>query len=151
VPVTAVPPTAFDQLAPAAGLRGRVGRTVSAVDATLDDLDFALSPALDLAEAGGGLRGGSYRVGRRLQLRGVVVVPGVAVSGRELRSGALRLRVGGRAAAHGRVEISRRGRLTGRLGGRRVRAQLANRPPRGASLGGQPARAATVSPPPARP
>jgi pimeloyl-ACP methyl ester carboxylesterase len=151
VPVTAVPPTAFDQLAPAAGLRGRVGRTVSALDATLDDLDFALSPALDLAEAGGGLRGGSYRVGRRLQLRSVVVVPGVAVSGRELRSGALRLRVGGRAAAHGRVEISRRGRLTGRLGGRRVRAQLANRPPRGASLGGQPARAATVSPPPARP
>jgi pimeloyl-ACP methyl ester carboxylesterase len=151
VPATAVPPTALGQLAPATGLRGRVGRTVSAVDATLDDLDFALSPALDLADAAGGLRGGSYRVGRRLGLRGVVVVPGVALSGRELGSGALRLRVRGRAAAHGRVEVSRRGRLTGRLGGRRVRAQLVNRPPRAASFGADLARAATVSPPPARP
>jgi hypothetical protein len=78
-------------------------------------------------------------------------VPGVAVSGRELRSGALRLRVRGRAAAHGRVEVSRRGRLTGRLGGRRVRAQLANRPPRAAAAGADLARAATISPAPARP
>jgi pimeloyl-ACP methyl ester carboxylesterase len=151
VPATAVPPTALDQLAPAAGLSGRVGRTVSAVDATLDDLDFALSPALELRAAGGGLRGGSYRVGRRLRLRGVVVVPGVAVNGRELRTGSLRLRVGGGAAARGRVSVSRRGRLTGRLGGRRVRAQLANRPPRGAALGADLARVATVSPAPARP
>jgi pimeloyl-ACP methyl ester carboxylesterase len=152
VPVTTVPPTDFGALAPAAGLSGRVGRTVSALDATLDDLDYALSPAFDLGDAGGGLRGGSYRLGRRLRLQRLVVVPGVAVSGRELRSGALRLRVRGSAAAHGRVEISRRGRLTGRLGGRRVRARLANRPPRGgAAVGASLARAATLSPSPARP
>jgi pimeloyl-ACP methyl ester carboxylesterase len=151
VPVTGVPPTALAQLAPAAGLAGRVGRTVSAVDATLDDLDYALSPAFDLATAGGGLRGGRFRVGRRLELRDVVVVPGVTVSGRELPSGALRLRVSGSASAHGRVEISRHGRLTGRLGGRRVRAELANRPPRGPSFGADLARVATVSPPAARP
>ena len=78
-------------------------------------------------------------------------MPGVTVSGRELRSGALRLRVGGRAAAHGRVEVSRRGRLTGRLGGRRVRARLANRPPGSSGSGTLFARVATVSPPPARP
>jgi pimeloyl-ACP methyl ester carboxylesterase len=152
VPVTGVPPTALAQLAPAAGLAGKVGQTVSAVDATLDFLDFALSPAIDFNGRGGGLRGGSYRLGRRLKVRGVVVVPGVRVSGRELHSGALRLRIGGSAAARGRVEVSRRGRLTGRLGGRGVRARLANRPPSPTTLfGAADAVAATVSPPPARP
>jgi len=150
VPATAVPPTALAQLTPPAGLAGKVGRTVSAVDATLDYLDFALSPAMDGGGRGGGLRGGSYRLGRRLTLRGVVVVPGVRVSGRELGSGALRLRVGGSAAARGRVDVSRRGRLSGRLGGRPVRAQLANRPG-GIGGGASFARAATVSPPTARP
>jgi pimeloyl-ACP methyl ester carboxylesterase len=151
VPATGVPPTALGQLAPAAGLSGRVGRTVSAIDATLDYLDFALSPALDEGGAGGGLRGGSYRLGRRLWLQGFVVVPGVRVTGRELRSGALRLRVAGRAAARGQVEVSRHGRLRGRLGGRRVRARLANGVPGGPSLGAALARVATVSPPSARP
>ena len=150
VPATAVPPTALGQLPPANGLTGRVGRTVSAVDATFDFLDFVLSPAVDLYGSGGGLRGGSYALGRRLSLRGLVVVPGVRVSGRELRSGTLRLRVGGTAAARGRVSVSARGRLTGRLGGRRVRARLANAPGRiggGARL----AQVATVTPPSARP
>jgi pimeloyl-ACP methyl ester carboxylesterase len=151
VPATAVPPTSIAQLPPAAGLAGEVGQTVSAVDATLDFLDFALSPALDGFGRGGGLRGGSYRLGQRLSLRGVVVVPGVRLSGREQRSGALRLRVRGRAAAHGRVEVSRRGRLTGRLGGRRVSAQLANRVPGQSARLGALAAAATVSPPAARP
>ena len=129
VPATAVPPVAFAALAPAAGLAGDVGRTVSAVDATLDFLDFALSPAFDGESAGGGLRGGSYRSGGRLVLRRVVVVPGVRISGRELVSGALSLRVGGGSAARGAVTVSPRGRLSGRLGGRRVSARLANRPP----------------------
>jgi pimeloyl-ACP methyl ester carboxylesterase len=151
VPATAVPPTELSQLAPAAGLSGRVGRTVSAVDATLDFLDFELSPALDSGGAGGGLRGGIYRVGRRLRLDGIVVVPGVTLTGREQRSGSLRLRIGGREAAHGRVEVSGRGRLKGRLGGRRVRARLANGVPGGASLGASLARVATVAPAPARP
>ncbi len=130
VPATGVPPVSFAALAPAAGLEGRVGRTVSAVDATLDFLGFALSPALDAGESGGGLRGGTYRYRRRLSLRGVVVVPGVRVSGSEGRSGTLTLRVRGAAAAGGTVRVTRRGRLTGRLGGRRVAARLANRPPR---------------------
>ena len=102
VPATAVPPTALAQLAPAAGLTGKLGRTVSAVDATLDYMDLALSPALDVDGRGGGLRGGTFRSGRRLTMDGVVVVPGVRISGRALRSGALRLRVRGAAASHGR-------------------------------------------------
>jgi pimeloyl-ACP methyl ester carboxylesterase len=148
VPATGVPPVAFAALAPAAGLAGRAGRTVSAVDATLDWLDFALSPALGQPARGGGLRGGTYRLGRRLSVRGVVVVPGVRVSGNELRGGALRLRVRGGEAAHGRVHVTRRGRLTGRLGGRRIAAQLASRPPAPVGLF---ARVATISPPPALP
>ncbi len=151
VPATGVPPTSLAALPPAAGVAGKAGRTVAAVDATLDFVGFALSPAIDFQGRGGGLRGGSYRFTRRLALRGVVVVPGVRVSGRELRSGTLRLRVGGSAAARGRVEVTRRGRLTGRLGGRRVRARLANRPPGRASLFGAVAEVATVSPPPAWP
>jgi pimeloyl-ACP methyl ester carboxylesterase len=150
VPATGVPPTSFAQLAPAAGLAGKAGRTVSAIDATLDFLDFALSPALDVNGRGGGLRGGTYRSERRLRMRRVVVVPGVWVSGRELGSGALRLRVGGPAAAHGAVSVSGHGRLRGRLGGRRVRALLANRPPRPLGFGTV-ARAATLSPPAALP
>jgi len=148
VPATGVPPVSLAALAPAPGLTGRAGRTVSAVDATLDWLDFALSPALGQPARGGGLRGGSYRVGRRLSLRGLVVVPGVRVSGSERRHGALRLRVRGAAAARGLVRVTRRGRLTGRLGGRRVAAQLASRPPAPVGLF---ARVAAMSPAPALP
>jgi hypothetical protein len=81
----------------------------------------------DLAR-GGGLRGGRYRIdGRnRLHLSEVVFVPGVRVSGSVRRfggrreSGRLRLagRVTGVLALHGR-------RVSGRVGGRRVRAALA--------------------------
>ena len=130
VPATAVPPAAFDAVPARPGMPARVGRTVGAVDATLDFLGWALSPAVDLRRRGGGLHGGRYRVrGGRLALHGVVVVPGVRVSGREDAAGALRLRVAGARAAHGRVVVSARGTLRGRLGGRRVRARLANRPP----------------------
>lgn len=130
VPATAVPPLSFDALAPAAGLDGRAGRTVSALDATLDWLDLALSPALGGAPTGGGLRGGSFMLRPRLSLRGVVVVPGVRVSGLEARSGTLALRVGGASAAPGSVRVTPRGMLRGRLGGQRVAARLANRTPR---------------------
>jgi hypothetical protein len=66
----------------------------------------------------------------RLVADGVVVVPGVRVTGRERRGGVLRLVVTGADAARGRVAISERGRLSGRLGGVRVTAALSNRPPR---------------------
>jgi len=153
VPATGVPPASFAELAPAAGLAGRVGRTVTALDATLDWVSFALSPGLGSAGRGGGLRGGRYRLagGRRLVLERVVVVPGVRVSGSSVPGSParLRLRVGGSAAARGTVRVGRRGRLSGRLGGVLVRAALANRPP-GRSRGFV-ARAASVSPVAARP
>jgi hypothetical protein len=66
----------------------------------------------------------------RLVAEDLAVVPGVRVTGAEGSDGALRLRVSGASATRGRVVISGRGRLSGRLGGRTVRATLANRPPR---------------------
>jgi TAP-like protein len=152
VPPTAVPPVSFGGLAPAAGLAGRTGRTVSAVDATLDFLGLALSPAFSAGEFGGGLRGGWYRSRRRLALHGVVVVPGVRVSGAERHDGSLRLRIRGRSAVHGTVAVSRHGRLGGRLGGRHIVARLVNHPPgRPGGSGAVLARVAVASPPGALP
>ena len=139
VPAVGVTPSAIGQLAPASGVAGaRRGRTVAAVDATLDDVALGFSPAFDLAMGtrGLGLRGGRFNVRQgRLRLTEVVVVPGVRVSGAEGRDGVLRLRIGGRSATPGRVTVSRRGVLRGRLGGRAVRARLANGAPRRATAG----------------
>jgi pimeloyl-ACP methyl ester carboxylesterase len=143
VPATGVPPTALSQLAPASGVAGRRGRTVRALDVTLDDLTFALSPAVGAPTAGGGLRGGTFRLGRRaIVLRRLQVVPGVRVSGRLPRRGSARLRISGPRAARGAVRLSPSGVVRGRLGGRRVVARLRAGPPR--PVGGV-AKVATMS------
>ena len=136
VPRVTVPPASFRAVEPADGVTGSGGdlgvrRTVAALDATLADLGFAVSPGAFGGERGGGLRGGTHAARRPGPARRsrLVVVPGVRVTGRERRGGALRLGVTGATAARGRVAISARGRLTGRLGGRPVRATLENGPP----------------------
>jgi hypothetical protein len=58
-------------------------------------------------------------------LRSYETVPGVAVSG-TLSGGPIRLRIGGRRAAHGFVRLRSGGRLSGRLGGRRISVLLAS-------------------------
>jgi hypothetical protein len=136
VPATGVPPTALSQLAPASGMRGRAGRTVAALDVTLDDLTFALSPALGSPLSGGGLRGGTFRQRRRtIVLEGLQVVPGVRVSGRLPRRGSARLRISGTRAARGRLRISPTGAVRGRLGGRSIRGRLRAGPPRPVASG----------------
>ena len=66
--VVGVPPS-FDALKGYGGLPKKVGRTVRALAATLDDLRLVLSPAA-LTTSGGGLRGGSWSIaGSRLILR----------------------------------------------------------------------------------
>jgi hypothetical protein len=121
-------PRRLEDLRPARGVSGTAGRTVRALDVTLDDLVLELN--LTGRVAGAGLRGGSYRLGPRgLRLSGVEVVPGVRVSGAPRRGGALRLRVRGSAAADGTVELGRDGSLRGRLGGKRVRTRLRGGPP----------------------
>jgi pimeloyl-ACP methyl ester carboxylesterase len=121
----------------------RVARTAAAVGLTLDDVRLALSPAF-LAPAGGGLRGGTFRVGPRgLVLAGYEAVGGVRVSGRE-RGARLVLRVGGPAAAPGTLTVAPTGRFRGTLGGRSVAGRLPHRPPH-ADAGAGAARAARVS------
>ena len=131
VPPTGVPPRSLGQLAPVAGVPGVRGRTLAALDVTLDDLTFALSPALASPLAGPGLRGGTFRLRRgAIELRRLRTVPGVQVSGRLPRRGSARLRIAGAAAAAGRVRIARDGTVRGRLAGRAVRARLKAGPPR---------------------
>jgi pimeloyl-ACP methyl ester carboxylesterase len=125
VPAVPPPPASFAALAPVAGLPARVGRTLRAIAATIDDLRLVLSP-ISLANAGGGLRGGSWAVrdgGRRLVLDRYETVPGVTVSASSA-SDVIRLRIGGGHAAHGTLRLRAGGRLSGRLGGRRIRVQL---------------------------
>ncbi len=130
-PASGVPPRSLSQLEPAAGIgRSRkVSRTVTAIDRTLDDVIFVLGATFE--SEGAGLRGGTFRFSARsgLHMRGVSWVPGVRISGARTRGGALRLRVSGRAAAHGQVTLSRGGVLRGRLGGRRVVVALGGGPP----------------------
>ena len=131
VPATAVPPVSLDDVPPAAGVPGARGRAIAALDATLDDLTFALSTALGSPLAGPGLRGGTFRLGRRgIALRRLRAVHGLRVSGRLPRRGSATLRLEGAAAVTGSVRISPRGTVRGRLGGRRVRARLKAGPPR---------------------
>jgi hypothetical protein len=122
---------------PLRGTHGVAGRTVSAVKLTLRDVaEDSITTLVFSAESsdrahGGGLRGGRYRIGtdNTLELDGVSYLPRVTVSGRVERflerrqSG--RLRVGGRAAPHGVLEIHGF-EVSGRLGGRRVHGNLSS-------------------------
>src|SRR3954451_24417840 len=83
VPATGVPPVSPADLKPVPGVPPRLGQTPASVRATLDDLAFALSPALD-QPAGGGLRGGRYR---GVALHALEVVPGVRLTGGRRRGG----------------------------------------------------------------
>src|SRR3954447_2126313 len=123
------PPASFSALAGVRGLPPKVGRTLRALAATIDDLQILFSPAM-LTSSGGGLRGGAWSLRLdTLRLKRYQAVPGVEVSGggvnstRGVRRG-WHLTIGGRRAAHGRVLLRRDGRLTGRLGGRPLRLTL---------------------------
>ena len=121
---TSRPARSVGELRPTGHLRGRVGRTVTAVLLTQEDV---LVHALGEQLAGGrtrfgGLRGGTVsRSSAGVTLRKVVVVPGVTVSGRFPDEGDARLSILGRSAARGTLTLTREGVITGRLGGRRVR------------------------------
>jgi pimeloyl-ACP methyl ester carboxylesterase len=120
------------------GARGRPGRTLAAVRLTLIDVaeDSITEQVFDLDDPdlarGGGLRAGHYSIDRNntATLDGVAFVPGVRVTGRLAhfgeRSQLGQLRVGGPAAARGVLRL-RGGQVSGRLGGRRVRAGVYGR------------------------
>jgi pimeloyl-ACP methyl ester carboxylesterase len=128
----APPPTALGQLRPAGGLPGRAGRTLAAVNTTLETMAVELAYQIVGAMLGtaspssdggpvriGGVRGGSFAIGDSIVLSRYSVVPGVTVSG-TIGDGTSVLRIGGRAAAHGTLRFDDRW-VTGRVGGRPVR------------------------------
>ena len=104
IPAVEAAPATFESLRSYPGLPRKVGRTVRAVTATIDDLWLVLSPAA-LATSGGGLRGGSWALrGGRADLRDYQAVPGVTVSGTVGRT--FRLRVAGAKAARGTLTLA---------------------------------------------
>jgi pimeloyl-ACP methyl ester carboxylesterase len=119
------------------GLRGRPGRTLTAVLDTIVDLSrqvisATLQAAAELPSGSsfGGLRGGYARLtSTAATLRHYSFVPGVALSGTfPVRAGSLQpatISVGGTQAAHGRVTFTGRSFVTGRLGHRRFHVSLA--------------------------
>lgn len=127
-------PASVDDLATVRGLSRRAGRTVTAVRATLLDVERETFRALLLSPRRsvrvGGLRAGTLRAVRRgsgfalasATLDGFSVVRGVRVSGRIARRTAS-LRVTGSQAATGALRLAR-GRITGTLGGERVSVRL---------------------------
>ena len=131
------------RLAPARGVPGRAGRTVAALDVTLDDLTFALSPALGSPLAGAGparrelppaarrdrpapAAGGPRRAGeRRAAARAGAPAAPVRARGGRGPAAHLAARGGARAAgreararaAAGRAAAAGRGRREGGHGG----------------------------------
>jgi pimeloyl-ACP methyl ester carboxylesterase len=136
VPAVALSPRSLAAVAPLPGRAPmRVRRLKAAIGLTLDDVRFALSPAL-AERAGGGLRGGSFAAPTRtgLELAGYEAVGGVRLTGRWERR-RLRLHVLVTGAPGGSVTIDPRGGFTGTLLGHRVTGRLPNRPPHPRSQG----------------
>ena len=129
--------------APRRGPAGARGRVIGAVELTLLDVaeDFlaAFGPA-----RGAGLRGGRWNwTGVPLVLDRVELVPGVRLTGRIRRFGQASqrgtLRISGPGGPNGRIRLAGN-RVTGRLGGRRVRGTIRIGILSGASAAAQPAR-----------
>lgn len=125
------PPASLAKVATARGFSPKIGRTLNAVSATLNDarrqvIGAALGSGR-LPVTVGGLRHGSIRVlsVSRLLLRSYEYVPGVRVTGTYLLNGTTRVTVSGTAAAKGTLAFTKTGRATGRLGGRKISASRA--------------------------
>ena len=128
---TPVPPRSLARVRAPSLLRGRPGRTLTAVIDTVIDLTrqvvgatLQLDAQLPAGSSFGGLRGGYARLtSSSLIMHNYAFVPGVAVSGTlPVRNGGLgagTLRITGGEAARGTVRISAGGkRVTGTLAGR---------------------------------
>jgi pimeloyl-ACP methyl ester carboxylesterase len=134
-PATPPPPERLRDVEPLPGVRGLRGRALRALALTLRDVgeDALTEFIVDLDDPdfarGGGLRAGRYRLDGdlTLHLAGVAFVPGVRVSGRlrnfEGRRQRGRLRLHGPATPDGTLAIRGR-RVSGRLGGQRVRTTI---------------------------
>jgi pimeloyl-ACP methyl ester carboxylesterase len=128
-------PAKLADVAPYRGSSGRRGRTLATTLLTLTDVYREQGQIAILLDrpSGGGLRAGRwFERGGKLHLDRFSLVPGVAVTG-SLGTGrhpAGTLKVTGAAASAGKLSLSRKGVLSGRLGGKKVRARF-DRPPFG--------------------
>jgi pimeloyl-ACP methyl ester carboxylesterase len=125
---TPLPPRSLSDFRSAPGVGGTRGRALFAVLDTLTDARLSALQALfaGLQVSGGGLRGGSFSgqasFDGRLRLQSYAFVPGLHVTGslstsQGVISGTVRVT----GAAAGTLKVSRRGTVTGVLGGRGVR------------------------------
>lgn len=120
------PPLRLSEVDRAKGLPTKIGRTLTALDLTLDDIVLVANIG---APSGGGLRGGRFGLADGgLHLQRYEYVPGVSVTTRRVR-GKLFALIGGRAAAKGVVRLRADGSFTGRLDGERVRGVLSGSTP----------------------
>jgi pimeloyl-ACP methyl ester carboxylesterase len=122
-------PAKLADVAPYPGRPGRRGRTLAATLLTLTDLYREQGEIAILLDhpSGGGLRAGRWvQRGGKLRLDRFSLVPGVAVSGSlgDGRHPAGTLKVTGGAASAGKLTLNRKGTLSGRLGGKKVRARF---------------------------
>ena len=141
IPAVVSAPASFGALKGYGGLPRKVGRTVNALAATLDDLRLVLSPAA-LTTSGGGLRGGSWTIrGSRLVLHDYEAVRGVKLSGGGNRTFTFQVR--GSKAAHGTITLHSGRRLTGSLDGHRISVRVGA--PRVSAALASAARARTLS------
>ena len=129
MPAVQSAPKSFESLRGVSGYPRKVGRTLRAVLATINDLDLVLSPGdADRAAAAAcaAAHGGSRAAGSIL--RDYQAVTGVTVSGGGDLTRSLTFRIAGTKAAKGTLVLSSRG-LVGRVGGEAGRA-AARRPRR---------------------
>jgi pimeloyl-ACP methyl ester carboxylesterase len=119
------------------GLKGKPGRTLTAVLDAIVDLDRQVVAATLQAESElpngssfGGLRGGYARLtASAATLKGFSFVNGVTLTGvfpvRDHELQPATIRISGASAAHGAVRLSANKRVSGTLGGRRFDVSLA--------------------------
>ncbi len=126
------PPRSLARISPARHYSGLTGRTVHAVQLTMQDLASQLALTLETSVSAedlfslpslrtGGLRSGWAQLNASaVSFHDYSFVPGVTVSG-ALRVETGDLRIGGAAAAHGTLRLGAHHMLVGIIGGRSVR------------------------------
>jgi len=125
----------------------KVTRTVNALLGTLTDVRrqfigdaLAAGTGIRVGSQTGGLRAGYARVTRTgIRFRRVEYIPGVRITGFLPDRGSASFTVSGGPAARGKVKISAGGRISGRLGGKRIGGTAARTATtRGDALAGAP-------------